>query len=475
MSDDLAVGEPGTTSVLTTELVEESMRLARIGWELKECQRELAALDRVVGAGILNAADAPLSAEHAEHAIVAAATAFHRAAEHCDLLVRGLSHAADGYEFTDRVVGQLEQQAAADLGYFAGVIAPIVGVALAPVALLAGAGIALFVATLPEGSRTALVSAMGSWLRAHSSHMTSPSFVTAVRYSVMSADDVGMGASRIPQPIAAIMGDEGLGVFGVDTSAAALAAAAGGAGLLRETAVRVTPDTTTRGVSDAVQVQDRAERIPQEPDQIRIDTYSTPGGPDRFEVYLAGTAELSAGGDTNPWDMTSNISAMSGGSDGSRSGSYRAVQEAMALAGIQADSPVTFTGYSQGGLIAAQLAASGDYTVDGLLTFGAPAGQVAVPHDVPYLAVEHADDLVPALGGTFAASDPVLITRQVYDAPPPFDEVVLPAHQLSNYVHTANLMDSSDNLRLHDIVDKFRHAPATTVTSTVYRAERVTK
>ena len=51
----------------------------------------------------------------------------------------------------------------------------------------------------------------------------------------------------------------------------------------------------------------------------------------------------------------------------------------MALAGITAGSAVVFTGYSQGGLIAARLAASGDYHTTGLYTLGGPAGQVPVP------------------------------------------------------------------------------------------------
>lgn len=475
MSDDLAVGGPGTTSVLTTELVEEAMRLAQLGWELKDCRRELGALDRMVGNGILNAADAPRSAMIAEQAIDNATAALRNAEEHCDQLVRGLAHAADGYEFADRVVGQLEQQAAADLGYFLGVILPVIGAVIVPIALVAGAGFALFVSTLPERSRAALFSSAGAWLRSHSSGMTDPNFVTAVRYSVMSADDVGMGTARVPAPIASLLGDEGLGLLSVDTSAAALAGAAGGLGLLRETPVRVTAGPTAHGLSNAEQIQDRVERIPKEPDQVRIDTYSSPGTPDRFEVYIAGTADLGAAGDGEPWDMASNIVAMGGGSDGSNAGSYRSVVQAMVLAGIDSHSPVTFTGYSQGGLIAAQLVASGDYAVDGLVTLGAPAGQVAVPHDIPYLAIEHTDDLVTALGGTFTSSDPVVASRRVFDSPPPFGGFVLPAHQLSNYLDTAGLVDGSDNLRLHDVVSQLSHPYAPSVTSTVFRADRINR
>lgn len=223
------------------------------------------------------------------------------------------------------------------------------------------------------------------------------------------------------------------------------------------------------GIPGADGVRDRAERIPDEPDQIRIDRVSVRGEPDRFEVYIAGTAELSVSGDDEPWDMTSNLVAMGGGS----AGSYRAVEEAMRLAGIDSASPVTLTGYSQGGLIAAQLAASGDYAVNGLVTLGAPAGQVAVPHDIPYLAIEHTNDLVPALGGTFASSEPVVVRRQLFDGPPPPGDYVLPAHRLSNYLETAALVDGSNDPRIEAALRRLQHSAHSSVTSTVYLAERV--
>lgn len=473
MSDDLAIGGPSTTSVFTTELEEESTRLTHLGWDLDACHRELLSLDRVIGTGLLSAADAPRSALLAESAIDEAELALRAALGNCDQLVRGLTNAIRGYELTDQFIGRLEQQLAADVGYFLGVVAPILAAVFLPFAAIAGAGVAAFLSTLPEQSRAAVFSSTGSWLRARCSGLTDPNFVTAVRYSVMSADDVAWGAVRLPPELASIFGDEGLGILGVDTSAATVAAAASGLGLLRETPVRVTAGTTFYGLSDADRIQDKVERIPDEPEQIRIDRYSTPGEPDRFEVYIAGTADLDIDGGIEAWDMTSNLAAMGGGSDGSGAASYRAVVEAMSLAGIGIESPVTFAGYSQGGIIAAQLAASGYYTVDGLITVGAPAGQVAVPHEIPYLAIEHTDDLVPALGGTFAASDPTLVRRQVFDTPPPVGEFVLPAHQLSNYLETARLIDDSSNLRLTALLQQLSHPHAHEVSSTLFRADRI--
>ena len=142
--------------------------------------------------------------------------------------------------------------------------------------------------------------------------------------------------------------------------------------------------------------------------------------------------------------MTSNVVGIAG----AKAGSYRAAEAAMKLAGIRADSSVVFTGYSQGGLVAAQLAASGDYRTAGLFTLGAPAGQVAVPKAVPYVAIEHTEDIVPAVGGTWASSAPVLVRRSVFGGKPANSTLVFPAHQLSQYRASAALLDRSDDQRV---------------------------
>ncbi len=473
MSDDLAIGGPGTTTVLTTELEEEASRLHGLLWEIENCHRELVALDRVIGNGILNAADAPQSALRAEQAIDEATAALNSATQDCEVLARGVSDAAQHYEWADRFVGQLEQQLAARLGYLLGMVAPVLLALILPGALLAAGGTATFLASLPEKSRKALVASIGSWLKEKSGSLTDPRVVTAVRLSVMSADDAGAGFARLPPQVAAALGDEGLGLLGVDTSASVLAASAGAFGLLRETRVKVTRGESVHGIANARTMQERLNRIPSGPEQIRIDRYSTPGEPDRFEVYIAGTEDFSPITGSNPSDLTSNVSAMAGGSDGSGAGSYRAIEEAMDLAGISSTSRVTFTGYSQGGLIAAQLAASGDFATDGLVTVAAPAGQVAVPHVIPYLAIEHQDDLIPALGGTFSSSDPLIVSRRAFDGSPPSTEPVLPAHRLDHYRDTAELIDQSTNLRLAGVLRELSHARAESVTSTVFLAERV--
>lgn len=475
MSDELSLGGPSTTSVVTTELAQESARVAQMGWEVETCLQNLVALDRLVGNGILNAVDAPLSALHAEHAIDESLAALRRARQQCDLLQQGLSCAARQYEGAEHAVSQVQQALAAHFGYLLGSIGPILIALLLPGILAASTGAVGFVVALPEKKRAELVAAVGAWLTTKSRVLTDPHVVTAVRLTVMSADDFGAGLAHVPRQIVAAFGDEGLGIFGIDTSAAVIAGGAAGLGLLKETPIRVAAKPSVKVPSNAQKVRDRLERIPHNPDQIRIDRYSSPGEPDRFEVYIAGTEDFSPVSGREPFDLTSNVAAMAGGSDGRGAASYRAVVAAMAQAGIDSRSPLTLAGYSQGALIAAQLAASGDYAIEGLVTAGGPAGQVSVPHHIAYLAVEHSDDLIPALGGTYVMSDPLVVRRQVFDGPPALSEPVMPAHRLSRYIDTAALIDESRNLNLRKTLQQFEHPHAESVTATVYQAERVQK
>jgi hypothetical protein len=98
---------------------------------------------------------------------------------------------------------------------------------------------------------------------------------------------------------------------------------------------------------------------------------------------------------------------------------------------------------------------------------------VAVPPNIPYLAIEHTNDLVPALGGSFASSEPTIVRRQLFDGPPPPSEFVLPAHRLAHYLDTAGLVDASRNVTISETVARLDHPHYREVVSTVYRAERV--
>lgn len=471
MSGDLVIGGGGSTAVATAELFSQARELKTTGARLHECLAELGAIDRGVSAGMLREADAPLSAAAAERYIQGAIATIGAARSRLERLSAALELSAERYGAAEDALGRLGRQVAADVGYLFGLTLPTIVLVLLPAAMGFAGGVASGFALLSADNRRALGAALPVWFRQNSQVLTNPTVVAAVRLSVMSADDVGAGALRIPPDLAHLIGDEGLGLVGLGTSASVAAGVATRFGALRETGVSVQRGAPAVA-APAVTFAERAARIPEGAAQVRIDRYRSVGEADRFEVYIGGTRDFSAVTGTEPWDMTSNVAGIAGRAGGS----YRAVQEAMAAAGISAGSPVVFTGYSQGGLVAAQLAASGAYNAGGLFTLGAPAAQVPVPASVPWLAVEHTDDIVPALGGTWASADPVLASRQLFAGTPVDTSVAFPAHQLYAYRQTAALLDASAEIRVERTIGALNVAQGgstATVESTLYEATRV--
>lgn len=81
----------------------------------------------------------------------------------------------------------------------------------------------------------------------------------------------------------------------------------------------------------------------------------------------------------------------------------RMAVQALQDAGIQEGDAVVLSGHSLGGIDAAGLAANtqfrGRYDVEAVTTYGAPVGDFAIPESTSVMAVEHVDDVVPALDG----------------------------------------------------------------------------
>lgn len=467
MSGKLTVGTSETT-VLTTDLEQFAQCLEVVASELSESARRLARADRFVTHGELLRTDAPYSAILAEEAIDAAQLAASDALASSELITTGLRFVIENYESTEQQLARAHEGLAAHVGYGLGWLLPSIALLAAPIVLPGLAGAALGLLLMPADQRQRLVQGVLALAHAKAGILTDPVTVELVRQTVTSADDFMAGLAHVPPGVAFLAGDEGLDLTGLATSAAIVGGAAGAFGLLRESPVDVKPVSVTGNTTPATGIKDRIERIPSGDEQIRIDRYESPGKPDRVEVYIAGTAALGGVTGPEPWDMGSNLQAVAGGSPGS----LRSVEAAMALAGVTPETPVVFTGYSQGGLIAAQLAASGDWNTAALVTVGAPAGQVAVPHGVDYLAIEHTDDIVPALGGRFEQSAPLVVRREVFDGAVDTSERLLPAHELSNYVLTAELVDAEPDARIRSIVDRLG-GDGYRVTSTMYRADRI--
>lgn len=124
-----------------------------------------------------------------------------------------------------------------------------------------------------------------------------------------------------------------------------------------------------------------------------------------WTVDIRGTQSFAIG-QKGPQDMTTNLQGVGGMS----SDQLVAIQEAMKDAGIAPGEAVEFAGHSQGGIMAAQLAADPDvrarYNVVSVVTAGSPTATIA-PTDVPVLSYENSGDIVPGLDGYATQGDNV--------------------------------------------------------------------
>lgn len=475
MSDGLIISGGGSTAVASDELFHHSQSLARLSAELALVVARLGIIDGVVTGRQLRLADAPLSAQQAEQSIRRARELLADAEVKAGTLSAALIRSAEAYGLAERIGERLAQELSARLGYAVGFLLPLIVLVALPALSVVAAGVVLGAWATPGGpSHTA--ARFVEWLRRNNGLLADPATVALVRASAMSSDDFLGGVGGLPPAVVGMLGDEGLGVTGVNSAAGVLALIGGSVGLLHETSVK-TSATGSAPIQKAPQgFAERMARMPEpaarkDGAQIRVERYSQSGTADRFEVYIAGTVDFSLTAGTEPWDMTSNVHGVAG----LPAGSLQAVTAALAEAGVTPDSPIQFNGYSQGGLVASHLAASGHYNTQGLFTVGSPAGQVSLPSGFPIVVVEHSDDIVPATGGNQVNLHALVIERQAFAHRPLPDDFAVPAHQIAEYQETARLLDGARSAAVKDAIEKLDGfaAGATTITETTYRAERV--
>lgn len=301
--------------------------------------------------------------------------------------------------------------------------------------------------------------------------LSDPTVIEALRLAVSSSDDAARGALGYPAMLEAALAS--VGVTGVSSTAILLASYGSFAGLLTETPVTVAR-TDTRPTATTTGFEERIAKIPQPGEagapQIRIDTIETAGAAPRFEVYIGGTVDFSPLPGRDAFDLTSNVAGVAG----LPAGSLRAVEQAMVDAGVTSMSEVTFTGHSQGGLVAALLASSGEYNTRGVVTIGAPAGNIVLPAGIPAVIVENVEDFVPALGGVQTNHDALVVRNNVFPDRTPLPAVSAPGHRIEAYLTTGAAMDAASSGRITEFgreLDEFS-AGANSVTSTYYFASR---
>ena len=152
-----------------------------------------------------------------------------------------------------------------------------------------------------------------------------------------------------------------------------------------------------------------------------------------WTIDIRGTQSFGAG-KKGPQDMLTNFQ----GVGGMASDQLYAIQEAMDDAGIAPGEAVEFAGHSQGGIMAAQLAANPDvrsrYNVVSVVTAGSPTATIA-PTDVPVLSYENSGDIVPGLDGYATHGENVTtVMFHDYEATCDASDPVPCSHSASVYV-----------------------------------------
>lgn len=234
-------------------------------------------------------------------------------------------------------------------------------------------------------------------------------------------------------------------------AAAGLVGTVNSFGLLRAAPVSVAKTSRPAGEirlePKAAALLERAEAAADAgPGTIEILEVRTPEGT-RWVVTLPGTqAAGSAEATANPFDETGVAEALAGNSRHTAA----AVSLALAEAGAAAEDPVVLVGYSQGGMHAANLAASEEFrarhNVAFVLTAGSPVGGTAIPQGTGGLHLEHVQDWVPGADGrpNPDTRDRVTVTLAGRVATPEGEDAGLgPGHDFANYVQGARQLEGS--------------------------------
>ena len=200
------------------------------------------------------------------------------------------------------------------------------------------------------------------------------------------------------------------------------------------------PDTHHEGVTtsaDAIEHITEMRGGDADNGEIAIEEHLTVGKDGvvtrSWTVDIRGTQSFDIG-QTGPQDMTTNLQGVAGMS----SDQLDAIKEAMNAAGIAPGEAVEFAGHSQGGIMAAQMAADPSvrarYNVVSVVTAGSPTATIA-PSDVPVLSYENSGDIVPGLDGNGTRGDNVTtVAFRDYEATCHADDPVPCSHSAPLYV-----------------------------------------
>ena len=223
------------------------------------------------------------------------------------------------------------------------------------------------------------------------------------------------------------------GISGVISGAAGIATAGARSQRAAPNALSVRPVTQTDCLPPAsfsAVVARIPAADPQSP-QVRIEKT-----PSAAFVYVGGTIAGGLSGGREPWDMASNIAAITG----QVSDSERGVRAVMAASGVTSADRIVVVGHSQGGLVAQRLAADPQLRVSDVVLVGSPQTPGGVAPGVHVVALENSNDPIPALGGRASEgrADVTVARTPLIDRGDP-----LAAHHLLEYRELASEADAS--------------------------------
>ncbi|MFV0462644.1 MAG: lipase family protein [Nostocoides sp.] len=179
--------------------------------------------------------------------------------------------------------------------------------------------------------------------------------------------------------------------------------------------------------------------------EVRIVQVPQSDGSSAWIVQLPGTQRWGVKAGDNPFDLTTDVVAMTGAATVAAVGTRRALETAMARAGRTGGSdPVMLVGHSEGGILAASLAADPTFrerhSVRAVVTFGAPVASFEIPRTVSVLSVEHTQDPVPRLDGAENPDAPNWTTAKI-DLGDRLDRATA-SHDSARYAESAETLDT---------------------------------
>ena len=200
-------------------------------------------------------------------------------------------------------------------------------------------------------------------------------------------------------------------------------------------------------VADLVATQAELDGRDGQPDHVRVVQVPQADGSSAWVVVVPGTQEWSPAAGANPSDLTSDVLLMARKETLLAAGVETALRMAQHQAGRDGlGDPVLLAGHSQGGIVAAALAADPGFRrrqrVTHVVTSGAPVSRMPVPPEVSVLSLEHRQDAVPRLEGERNADRRtwVTVTRDLRGSDV---QTASASHSAARYRDSAALADAS--------------------------------